>query len=346
MPNDKPQPRAAEPKRHTAGVVVVLFLGFMFFLLVGLLIFTSGRQHAQSASQSETLTVLPPATRIRTEPNAKAPVVVTATAGEKLLMLEDRGAWVRVQDPDGLVGWAERGLLERSAERDQRLARFAAIRKLPPLQGVATQRTALYAGPGIFYPMIGELADGSAVKVFTRDHDFYAIDFNGEVAYADVDVIDVTATGAPQLDVATTATAVPPTGTTASAASPATETGTAVQPEVPPVVPTPAAVPASADQSGVYAAVPPGGTQPEEIDRIVPRYPATARAAGAGGAVVIRGIVRKDGRIDDVQIIRDLPYGLGEAARDAVEEWRFRPATFRGEPIDVYYTVTVNFRMR
>ena len=24
----------------------------------------------------------------------------------------------------------------------------------------------------------------------------------------------------------------------------------------------------------------------------------------------------------------------------------FRPATFNGEPIDVYYTVTVNFRMR
>jgi TonB family protein len=347
MPHDKPQIRAAEPKRHMAGVVVVVFLGFVFFLLIGLLIFTSARQHSQNAAaRSETLTVLPPRIRIRTEPNAKAPVVVTAAAGEKLLMLEDRGAWVRVQDPDGLVGWAERGFLERSAERDQRLARFAAIRKLPPLQGVATQRTALYAGPGIFYPIIGELADGSAVKVFTRDHDFYAIDFNGEVAYADVDVIDVTATGAPQLDVATTATAAPPIETTASAAPPTTETETASSPAAQPAVSTPPAVPASADQSGVYAAVPPGGTQPEEIDRVVPRYPVTARAAGVGGAVVIRGIVRRDGRIDDVEIIRDLPYGLGEAARDAVEQWRFHPATFRGEPIDVYYTVTVNFRMR
>ena len=61
---------------------------------------------------------------------------------------------------------------------------------------------------------------------------------------------------------------------------------------------------------------------------------------------MIRGVVRRDGTIDNVEIIKDLPYGLGEAAKDAVEQWRFRPATFRGEPIDVYYTVTVNFRLR
>ena len=52
------------------------------------------------------------------------------------------------------------------------------------------------------------------------------------------------------------------------------------------------------------------------------------------------------GTIDNVEIIRDLPDGLGEAARRAVQQWRFRPATLGGEPIDVYYTVTVNFRLQ
>ena len=61
--------------------------------------------------------------------------------------------------------------------------------------------------------------------------------------------------------------------------------------------------------------------------------------------MVVRGIVRKDGTIDDVEVIKDLPNGLGDAAREAVSRWRFRPATYRGEPIDVYYTVTVNFRL-
>ena len=71
-----------------------------------------------------------------------------------------------------------------------------------------------------------------------------------------------------------------------------------------------------------------------------------ARRAGIQGAVVVRGIVRRDGTIDNVEVIKDLPQGLGDAAAEAVRRWRFRPATYRGEPIDVYYTVTVNFRLQ
>ena len=79
--------------------------------------------------------------------------------------------------------------------------------------------------------------------------------------------------------------------------------------------------------------------------RLLPRYPLAARRAGVQGAAVVRGIVRRDGTIDNVEVIKDLPNGLGEAAREAVSDWRFRPASFQGEPIDVYYTVTVNFRL-
>jgi len=114
-----------------------------------------------------------------------------------------------------------------------------------------------------------------------------------------------------------------------------------------PITPQPVApMPATIDTNAVFAAVPAGGTQPEEIDRVVPRYPAAARAANVSGRVVIRGIVRKDGTIDNVEVLKDLSFGLGEAAREAVQRWRFRPATYRGEPIDVYYTVTVNFRLQ
>ena len=331
----------AAHKRHTSGLVVVILLGIIFFVLLSLLIIYSGKPKPPRAETAETLTVLPIRIRLRTEPNAKAAVVATATSGEQLTQLEARGAWVRVQNGEGIAGWAERNNLERTAERERRLARFATIRKLPPLRGEATERTPLYAGPGIFYPLVGELPEGTDVKVFTRDHDFYAIDFYDSVAYADIDSIEVTAArGSPQLDVATT-TATTSTGETETvppetASVPPTETAAA------PVPPPPIEEPAS----GVYAAVPPGGTQPEEIERVIPRYPAGARAAGVGGSVVLRGIVRKNGEIDDIEIIKDLPYGLGEAALDAVRRWRFRPATFRGEPIDVYYTVTVNFRLR
>ena len=333
--------RPSPQTRHTRGTLIVVVLGVIFIALIAALIFTTGKKPpAQASTPSETLSVLPIRIRLRTEPTAKAPVVATATNGEKLMVLEDQGAWVRVQDEDGVAGWAERNSLERTSERERRLARYEAIKKLPALSGLATARTPLYAGPGIFYPLIGELPRHTQVKVYTRDHDFYAIDHDGAIAYADVDAVDVSSVGTRQLEVRTaqTETAPAPTQTQTTATEPI---------PAPPPAPQPAAeAPASADRSGVYAAVPAGGTQPEEVDRVIPRYPAIARRAGTQGPVVVRGIVRRDGTIDNVEVIKDLPYGLGDAAAEAVRRWRFRPATYRGEPIDVYYTVTVNFRLQ
>lgn len=324
--------------RHQRGLLVVILLGLIFLALLAALIFTTGKRPTASASPSESLSVLPLRIRLRTAPNARAPVVGTETEGTKLLLLDDRGGWVRVQDEQGLSGWVERNSLERTSERARRLERYEAIKKLPSLAAMVTDRTPLYAGPGIFYPIIGELPPETQVRVFTRDHDFYALDHDGQIAYADVDAIDVSSAGTRQLEVNPTPA---PTETTASAPPlPPTETAAPAQPLVP--VPT-ETLPVA--EHGVYSAVPLGGTQPEEIDRVLPRYPAAARRAGVQGPVVVRGIVRRDGTIDDVEIIKDLPSGLGDAARDAVSRWRFRPATYRGEPIDVYYTVTVNFRL-
>jgi len=331
--------------RHGRGLAVVIFLAVLFFLLLGLIILKTGGSKKDEAAPVETLTVLPARIRIRTEPHARAPVVATATNGDRVTLLEDRGAWVRVQTADGLAGWAERSALEKTVEQQRRVKRAETIRKLPPLQGEVSDRAQLYAGPGIFYPLMGEVAEGTQVVVYTRDHDFYAIEHGTSIAYASVDAIDVTASGSPQLEVQTASVA--PTDTMTSDALPPPVGDTAAT-EAPPIAePVPIPEPEPVERStGVYSAVPPGGTQPEEVDRVMPRYPAAARRRGIGGAVVVRGIVRRDGTIDNVEIIKDLPDGLGEEARRAVSRWRFRPATYRGEPIDVYYTVTVNFRLQ
>jgi TonB family protein len=333
--------------RHGRGLVVVVFLAVVFFALLALIVLKSGGSKSEEAAAVETLTVLPARVRMRTEPHARAPVVATPTSGDRLTLLEDRGAWVRVQTADGLVGWAERSALEKTAEVQRRMQRYAAIRKLPPLQGESTDRAQLYAGPGIFYPLMGEIATGTQVVVYTRDHDFYAIEHGNAIAYASVDAIDLSASGTHQLDVRTAS--IPPTGTAATETQPpVADTAVAEPPPLPEPTPQePEPEPEPVERStGVYSAVPPGGTQPEEVNRVVPRYPSAARRAGVGGAVVVRGIVRRDGTIDNVEVIKDLPYGLGEEARRAVSRWRFRPASYRGEPIDVYYTVTVNFRLQ
>lgn len=335
----------ADPQtRHSRGLLVVIALAVIFFALLGMIILKSGNKAREEEKTVETLTVLPVRIRVRTEPNARAPVVATATTGERLTMLEDRGAWVRVQTSDELTGWAERVNLERTSEQERRLKRHEAIRRLPSLKGEVSERTSLYAGPGIFYPVVGNLSQGTAVTIFTRDHDFYAVQQGDGVAYADIDAIDISSSGTHQLEVQTSsAEAGTQPGDTAGTQPPIADTAV---PEPPPVAePEPQPEPVERT-TGVYSAVPPGGTQPEELDRAIPRYPAAARRAGVQGPVVIRGIVRRDGTIDNLEIIKDLPYGLGDEARRAVNRWRFRPATFRGEPIDVYYTVTVNFRLQ
>lgn len=327
--------------RHSRGLIVVVALAAIFFALLGLIVLTDTRVRTEDKA-TETLTVLPVRISIRTEPNARAPVVATAASGERLTMLEDRGAWVRVQTADELAGWAERVNLERTSEQQRRVKRYEAIRNLPPLKGEVSERANLYAGPGIFYPVVGSLAKGTEVTVHTRDHDFYAVQQGKGIAYADIDAIDISSSGTHQLEVQTSsAEAGVQPGDTAGTAPPVADTALAE----PPLVAEPQPEPVERS-TGVYSAVPPGGTQPEELDRAIPRYPVGARRASVQGPVVIRGIVRRDGTIDNLAIIKDLPYGLGEEARRAVNRWRFRPATYRGEPIDVYYTVTVNFKLQ
>lgn len=331
----------ADPQtRHGRGLLVVIFLALIFFALLAMIILRSGGEKEARQAASETLTVLPMRLRVRTEPNARAPVVTALSSGDHVILLQDRGAWVRVRTSDGLTGWAERSALEKTAERERRVARHAAIRRLPTLVGSVTERAPLYAGPGIFYPIVGEATEGGNVTVYTRDHDFYAIEYGTGIAWAGVDAIDITSSGT-QLEVGSSAPAEPEPG----------QTETAAAEQLPPeesLPPEPMAEPRTAElpPDGVFRTVPAGGTQPEEIDRAVPRYPMRARNAGIEGTVVVRGIVRRDGTIDNLEVIKDLPYGLGDEARRAVARWRFRPATYQGEPIDVYYTVTVNFRLR
>jgi TonB family protein len=38
--------------------------------------------------------------------------------------------------------------------------------------------------------------------------------------------------------------------------------------------------------------------------------------------------------------------GLDRAALEAVQNWRFKPATLQGRPVKVYYTLTVNFQVQ
>jgi periplasmic protein TonB len=57
-------------------------------------------------------------------------------------------------------------------------------------------------------------------------------------------------------------------------------------------------------------------------------------------------VVKRDGAVGDVKVLRRLAGGLDERAIQAVRQWRFAPATLKGVPVDVLVEVGVEFRLR
>ncbi|HSN69521.1 MAG TPA: TonB family protein, partial [Thermoanaerobaculia bacterium] len=84
---------------------------------------------------------------------------------------------------------------------------------------------------------------------------------------------------------------------------------------------------------------------PKVITRIDPKYPEEARAERASGIVIVEALIGTDGAVKDVKPLKWLPFGLTEAAVDAVRQWTFEPATKNGVPVPVAFSVTINFKL-
>ncbi len=87
-------------------------------------------------------------------------------------------------------------------------------------------------------------------------------------------------------------------------------------------------------------------TRPERISGLPPQYTEMARRARIQGPVILEAVIDRQGNITDLRVLRDLPMGLTEAAIEAVRSWKFRPATLAGQPVNVYYTLTVQFQLQ
>ncbi len=87
-------------------------------------------------------------------------------------------------------------------------------------------------------------------------------------------------------------------------------------------------------------------TRPEKISGPNPQYTEIARKARIQGVVIVEAIIDKGGNVTNVKVLKPLPMGLDQAAVDAVKKWKFKPATLNGKPVDVYYNLTVNFRLQ
>jgi TonB family protein len=74
-----------------------------------------------------------------------------------------------------------------------------------------------------------------------------------------------------------------------------------------------------------------------------PELTAEARKAKVKGVVMLRIGIDENGRPAGYYLVKPLPYGLTEAAINAVRKWRFKPALSGGRPIRSTQLVTLRF---
>jgi periplasmic protein TonB len=93
-----------------------------------------------------------------------------------------------------------------------------------------------------------------------------------------------------------------------------------------------------------------GATQPVLINEVKPLYTAQAMSAKLQGRVEMDAVVLADGSVDpaSIRITRSLDstFGLDQQAIIAVKQWRFRPGTFKGQPVAVRVGVELTFTLR
>ncbi len=89
-----------------------------------------------------------------------------------------------------------------------------------------------------------------------------------------------------------------------------------------------------------------GVEPPRLLKEVRANYTDEARRANITGEVVLEIVVRRDGSVGDVSMLKRLGSGLDQKAVEAVRQWRFAPARMKGVPVDVIVEVSVDFRLR
>lgn len=74
------------------------------------------------------------------------------------------------------------------------------------------------------------------------------------------------------------------------------------------------------------------------------KYPDAARNAGVQGMVLLKVVTSVTGDVKEVTVVSGDP-ALAQAAADAVKQWRYKPYTVDGVPVEMETEVGVNFHL-
>jgi TonB family protein len=85
-------------------------------------------------------------------------------------------------------------------------------------------------------------------------------------------------------------------------------------------------------------------SSPQPLRKVDPKYPPTLIAEHVEGEVVLYAVIRKDGSVDSIQLVKGIDEQLDANAMHAFAQWKFQPAEKHGQTIDLEAIVHIPFR--
>jgi len=85
-------------------------------------------------------------------------------------------------------------------------------------------------------------------------------------------------------------------------------------------------------------------SQPMATRKVDPAYPLQLMRENVHGTVILYAVIHADGSVGDVRVLRGVDDRLDRFASEAVQQWKFEPATRNGTPVDVEATFQIPFR--
>jgi TonB family protein len=85
---------------------------------------------------------------------------------------------------------------------------------------------------------------------------------------------------------------------------------------------------------------------PVALHKVDPAYPPSLMKAHVEGTVVLYAIIRADGTVDAIKVLRGLDDTLDQNAEAALKRWQFRPGMRKGVPVDIEAVVQITFAAR
>ncbi len=82
---------------------------------------------------------------------------------------------------------------------------------------------------------------------------------------------------------------------------------------------------------------------PAPSRKVDPKYPPTLINEHVEGEVVLYAVIRRDGSVDSIQLVRGIDEQLDANAMNALSQWKFRPAMRQGTPIELEAIVHIPF---